>query len=119
MSAAGTAKKECQLAADESLLRAQLLEVLPSAIERGSDLFTNQRFNPFGLLAANIGPFPQALLEAAEACISLREGLRLPVAGSVGQLFVSACEERASSDPHSHGPRRLAERLYASLTSDI
>jgi hypothetical protein len=115
MESAQTAKKEVQLAEQELLLRERLLSVLPSAIERAEDLFTNSRFNPHGLPVTKMGTLPQVLLAEAQSCVSLRESLQLQVSGSVGQLFLSACEERASLAPNSLGPRRLAQRLRASL----
>ena len=115
MCSARAAKKETQLAEQELLLRERLLSLLPSAIERAADLFTNSRFNPHRLPVAKIGALPQALLTEAQSCVMLRESLQLPVLGSVGQLFLSACEERASLAANSLGPRRLAERLQASL----
>ena len=56
------------------------------------------------------------LLHEAQSCIQLREQMGLPVAGSVGQLFIKACQESANyQNAHRRGPRRLAESLLAQL----
>jgi hypothetical protein len=110
------AKGEERLASSESLLRASLLEVLPGVASGGfSLLFTNSKYNPHGFPTHRIDREAEAFLELALACVELREHLRLPMDGTVGELFLAACEEAASSDEHRRGPRRLAEALLQRL----
>ena len=109
------AKTESQLVLVEAALRERLLTELPAAAASGHDLFTNSRFNPYGLSAGHLSKVSEELLRSAEQCISWRRTLGIPVEHSVGQLFISACEERASLAPHRRGPKRLAESLLGEL----
>ena len=100
---------------EEAALRESLLDMLPRAIESGAALFANSEFNPSGLPAHGLSAKAEALLEAATACVELRSALALPVTGSVGHLYRSACEEYSSSDEQRRGPRKLAAALLESL----
>jgi hypothetical protein len=115
MKSLAAAKIESQLLREEAALRERLQTVLPAAAESGRDVFTNSRFNAHGLLHAHLSSVSEELLASAEKCIAWRSAIGLPVEQSVGQLFIAACEERASSAPHARGPRRLAAGLLAEL----
>jgi hypothetical protein len=115
MNPRSVAKVENQLALEEAALRERLLTELPTAAASGHDLFTNSRFNPHGLLATHLSRVSEQLLHSAEQCIAWREALGLQVQQSVGQLFIAACEERASGAAHRRGPKRLAEWLLGEL----
>ncbi len=110
------AKGENILRGAEAKLLEHLLRVLPAVVNTGEPLFTNSRFNPHGLLEGHLSKEAEALIDLSLACVEMRESLDLPVSGSVGKLFVEACEEAASSDEHRRGPRRLAAALFATLT---
>jgi hypothetical protein len=109
---------EAMLVGLERTLRLSLLEVLPSVVKFGSPLFTNSKFNPHGLPAHILDEGAEAFFESASACVDLREHLGLSVVGSVGHLFLDACEESASSNEHRRGPRKLAEALLERLNTD-
>jgi hypothetical protein len=109
-------KFELQLESAETRFRERLLSLLPDAAISGSNLFTNSHFNPSGLRPHHFRSDAEALLADARECIGLREKLDLPVQGSVGQLFLAACEENASKNAQRRGPRRLAESLLAQLS---
>jgi hypothetical protein len=111
-------KIESQLLQEEGALRDRLLTALPVAAQSGQDLFTNSRFNPHGLLLSHVLPLSEQLLASADKCIALRRSIGLAVEGSVGQLFVAACEERANSEPHGRGPKKLAAWLLAELPNE-
>jgi len=108
-------KLEHELAEVEAALRADLLRALPAVVESGSLLFVNSEWNPHGLLPHWIHPQAEDLLQQARACVALREVLALPLAGSVGEQFLTACAEAASGDEQRRGPRRLAEWLLGAL----
>jgi hypothetical protein len=106
------------LSCAEASLKAELLEVLPSVVQTGDALFTNSFHNPHGFQAAHISPRAEALHQQARGCVEAREVLRLPLLQSVGQLFLSACDEASSLDPHRRGPRKLASSLLERLSRD-
>jgi hypothetical protein len=56
------------------------------------------------------------LLQTSLACVEMRGALGLPVAGSVGDLFLASCREASNSNPHRLGPRRLAAELLERLS---
>ena len=102
----------------ETNLRESLLEMLPIVAETGEQLFMNSRFNPHRLPTHNLSKQAEALLETSLACVEMREALNLPVAGTVGNLYLVACEESASSNEHRRGPRKLAAALLEHLNHD-
>jgi hypothetical protein len=104
-----------EIEAAEKALCEKLLRLLPAVAKSGAILFTNSHFNPADLWASHFHPEADDLLHAASECVRLRERAELAVPGSVGQLFLAACEEGASNDPNRRGPRRLAEALLAQL----
>jgi len=112
------AEGESILQSAENTLRDSLLEILPMAAETGEPLFTNSRFNPHGLPAHLLSKQAEALLEISLACVEMREALNLPVDGSIGNLYLLACEESASSNEHRRGPRKLAASLLEHLCND-
>jgi hypothetical protein len=118
MSALRTQKLEAQLELTERALRERLLALLPAAVEQGVLLFTNSQFNPSGFPTHRLLPQAEAILSDARTCIHLREQLGMPTTGSIGLLYLQACEESArSEDEHRRGPRRLAEALLATLSA--
>ncbi|MCA1788821.1 MAG: hypothetical protein LC667_02880 [Thioalkalivibrio sp.] len=112
------AKGERVLRVTEASLRAALLEVLPAAALSGENLFMNSEFNPHELPAHLLSKTSEALLESSHACVEARVELRMPLDGSVGQLFLDLCAEAASADPHRRGPRKLAATLLVQLTDN-
>lgn len=107
-----------QLESMERQFRDRLLGILPNAAKTGSAVFTNTRFNPHNLRPHLVRANADELLEEAQDCLRLREQLNLPVTGSVGHMFIEACQEAANmEDPHRRGPRRLAEALLQTLSA--
>ena len=100
----------------EDTLRKMLCEALPEVITSGEALFTNSRFNPHNLPSHLLSKLGEALLGTSTACVEMRAALGLPTRESVGQLFLDACAEAASSDEQRRGPRRLAAALLERLT---
>ena len=92
------AEGEKRLATSEALLRKSLLEVLPAVVKTGAPLFTNSKHNVDVLPKHLLDEEAEAFLEMALACLELREHLGLVADGSVGRLFLDACEEGSSSD---------------------
>jgi hypothetical protein len=111
------AEGEDMLRSGEAELRAQLLEALPRVVRTRETLFVNSRFKPPGFPAKHISKESEALLDLALACVEMREALELPESGSVGKLFMEACEENASSNEHRRGPRKLAAALLSAIQS--
>jgi hypothetical protein len=99
----------------ETTLRECLLEILPEVAESGAPMFTNSHFNAHRLPKHRLSKQAEALLGSALACVEMREALGLPIARSVGRLFIEACEESESSNEHRRGPRKLAAALLESL----
>lgn len=111
-------KLERELATEEATLRQHLLHVLPEVAESGSSLFVNSEFNPWNLPAHSFRSDAESLLNSARECVRLREVVGLDTEGSVGALFLEACREDASRDPHRRGPRKLASSLLQALSRD-
>ena len=107
-------KSEVELRALESALRARLKELLPTALEANSTLFMSSQFNPFDLPAHHLSQ-GEELARLAQECVRLRDKVSFLNEGSVGQLYLAACSEGASSDQHRRGPRRLAELLLRAI----
>jgi hypothetical protein len=108
-------EQEQALVNAESDLRQRLHQLLPKVVASGYPLFFNSQFSPHRLPILDEA---EALFEFSLACIRDRERLDLPVAGSVGHLFVEACEEAASINEHRRGPRKLAAELLDALERD-
>jgi hypothetical protein len=111
-------KLETELNAEESKLRQHLLRILPGAAESGSDVFSNSEFNPSNLQPHHFRSDAETLLESARECVRMRQEIGLDIAGSVGALFLSSCEEHASTNQQRRGPRKLAAALLNSLSHD-
>ena len=108
-------KLEKQLQFVESELNQKLLSVLPQAIKNGADLYTNSEFNPYGLIPSQHRDNEDLLL-LSKSCIDLRTSLHLNPKGSVGYLYLSACQESGDlSNEHRRGPRKLSEWLLSEL----
>ena len=111
-------KLELELEAAERQLREQLLRILPEVAASGSNLFTNSKFNPFGLPSHLFRSDAEGLLQSARECIRLHEEIGLSAGGSTSSLFLAACEENGSCNEHRRGPRKLAESLLRALSYD-
>lgn len=111
-------KLELELAAEEEKLRQHLLRILPEAAESGSSVFTNSEFNPSSLPAHLFRSDAESLLNSARECVRLREVVGLGSDGSVGAIFIEACQEHASRDPQRRGPRKLASSVLLALSHD-
>ena len=118
MKAPQVEKLEVELNAEEAKLRQHLLHVLPEAAESGSSVFTNSEFNPSGLPTHLFRSDAESLLNSARECVRLREVVGLQTEGSVGAIFLEACQENASSDPQRRGPRKLAASVLQALSHD-
>ena len=109
-------KLELELEAEESQLRERLLRVLPEAAVSGSNVFTNSEFNPSNWPPHLFRSDAESLLQSARACMGLRNAIGLDPAGSVGHLFLSACEENGSRSEQRRGPRKLAASLLQAIS---
>ena len=116
MKASHQEKLEIQLADTESELLAMLASALPHTAQHGDMLFFNSQFCPDYIQQHQISERNDALLSLSGESIALRERIGLPVLGSVGQLFLSACSEAANlSNGNRRGPRQLATWLLGEL----
>lgn len=109
------AETETSLRAAEARLAVALLAVLPEVALSGAPLFTNHAHNPHGLPISKLWAQAETLYSDALSCVETREAIGLPTADSMGQLFLAACEEAASSDERRRGPRKLAASLFERL----
>jgi hypothetical protein len=79
-------------------------------------LFFNSSFHPDYIRPHQISERSEALFSLARESVTLREQIGLPVIGSAGQLFLSACSEAANtSNDNRRGPRQLAAWLLGEL----
>ena len=118
MKASRLAKLETQLAATESELCHLLSTVLPRTAKAGDSLFFNSAFLPEGHLPHWLPKESESLLSMANDSIALREQLGVPVQGSPGELYLSACREAFNfSNPNRRGPRQLAAWLLSAMPS--
>ena len=116
MKASRQDKLEIQLAATESELLGMLASALPYTAQNGDMLFFNSQFRPDNIQPHQISERNDVLLSLSSESVALRERIGLPVLGSVGQLFLSACSEAAnSSNDNRRGPRQLATWLLGEL----
>ncbi|WP_457098196.1 hypothetical protein [Lysobacter sp. P5_B9] len=116
MKASRQDKLETQLAAAEGELLELLAIALPYTAQHGDMLFFNSSFYPAYLGSHQLGERNELLLSLASESVALREQLGLPVIGSVGQLFLSACSEAANTaNDNRRGPRQLAAWLLGEL----
>lgn len=104
-----------ELATEEEKLRQHLLRVLPEAADGGSNVFTNSEFNPSDLPAHLFRSDAEILLNGARECLRLRRAAGLDSEGSIGAIFLEACQEHASGDPQRRGPRKLASSVLRAL----
>ena len=111
-----TAETEASLQAAEARLRATLLEVLPEVALSGYLLFASSAHNSHGLLVSKLSAQAESLYSIALFCVETRVALGLAVENTPGQLFLAACEEDASSNPHRRGTRKLAASLLEHLS---
>ena len=107
---------ERQLFVTEADFRALLLEILPRAAKSGEALFLGGRFLHSTYQEWWISPDANTLLAAADDCLAQREALGLPFEGTIGALFLAACDEAADASNHDRrGPRKLAASLLSQL----
>jgi hypothetical protein len=100
------------LGSSEQALVSRLLEILPGVVTSGSMMFFPAKFRPETIRPHWVPAEADELYESAIQSLALRERLGLDSSGSVGQLYLAACEEAANGSDHNRlGPRRLAERL--------
>jgi hypothetical protein len=109
-------KLETQLTATEGELLELLSAALPHTAQHGDMLFFNSSFHPDYIRPHQISERSEALFSLASESVTLREQIGLPVIGSAGQLFLSACSEAANtSNENRRGPRQLAAWLLGEL----
>jgi hypothetical protein len=106
------------LLASEEELRSHLLRVLPEVVDSGSSVFTNSQFNPSKLPAHLFRSDAETLLQNARGCVRLRDLIGLSLEGSIGGMFLAACQEHASKNPQRRGPRKLALSLLNAIRHD-
>ena len=113
-------KLQAQLSAAETSLFDLLAQVLPRVVHSGEMLFFNSSFLPDAIQPTWLPQESEELLSLANDAVSLREELGLPVVGTVGQLYLSACSESANhANGNRRGPRQLATWLLGELGSNI
>ena len=116
MNASRHDKLEAQLADTERELLELLAEALPYTAQHGDMLFFNSEFHPDYVRPPQIAERNEQLLSLSIDVVALRERIGLPVLGSVGQLFLSACSEAANTvNDNRRGPRQLATWLLGEL----
>ena len=116
MKASRQVKLEAQLAATESEALALLSEALPYTAQHGDMLFFNSAFHPDYVQSHQIGERSEQIFLLCSEAVALREQIGLPVLGSPGQLFLSACGEAANTtNDNRRGPRQLAAWLLGEL----
>ena len=116
MKASRQSKLESMLQATEDELRESLDHALPYTAEHGDGLFENSEFRPDYIQPHQVGERAEHLYRLAKESVELREEIGLPVLGSIGQLFVSACRECANTgNANRRGPRQLALWLIGEL----
>jgi len=116
MKAARQDKLQTKLAAAEGELLELLSVLLPRTAQHGNMLFFNSSFHPDYIRPHQISEQSEALLSLARESLTLREQIGLPVLGSAGQLFLSACSEAANTlNENRRGPRQLAAWLLGEL----
>jgi hypothetical protein len=116
MKASRQLKLEAQLIATESALLDLLASELPHTAHFGNMLFFNSDFRPDSIEGHRLAEQNETLLSLSKDAVELREQIGLPVLGSVGQLFLSACSEAANAaNDNRRGPRQLATWLIGEL----
>jgi hypothetical protein len=112
-------KLEAKLSAAEASLLNLLAQALPRVAQSGEMLFFNSAFLPDTIQSHWLPQESEALLSLANDAVSLRKELGLPVVGTVGQLYLSACSESANyANGNRRGPRQLATWLLGELGSN-
>jgi hypothetical protein len=116
MKASRQDKLETQLVAAEGELLELLSAALPYTAQHGEMLFFNSSFHPDYIRPHQISGRSEVLFSLASESVTLREQIGLPVIGSAGQLFLSACSEAANM---SNGNRRGSRQLAAWLLGEL
>lgn len=100
----------------EAGLLEQLFDALPHTTQRGDMLFFSSAFHPEYIRPHQISERSELLYSLANESVALREQIGLPVIGSSGQLFLSACSGAASMcNVNRREPRLLAAWLQDEL----
>lgn len=116
MNASRKIKIEARIAATENELLDLLADALPYTEEHGDMLFFNSAFHPNYVKPHQIGQLSERLLSLSSEAVAFREQVGLPIVGSVGQVFLAACEEASDlTNHHRRGPRQLATWLLGEL----
>lgn len=116
MKASRLEKLEVQLAEAEGTLLRMLTDTLPHTVLHGDALFFNSQFCPSYFSPHELDERGETLLSLSSESVSLRERIGLPLSGSIGNLFLSACEESTDVANHDRrGPRQLAAWLLDEL----
>jgi len=116
MKASRQSKLESKLQAIESELGESLADALPYTAEHGDGLFDNSEHRPGYVQPHHVSERAEQMYSLAKESVELREEIGLPVLGSVGQLFLSACRESANTaNANRRGPRQLAAWLIGEL----
>jgi hypothetical protein len=116
MKASRQNKLEAQLSATEAELLALLRDSLPYTAEHGDMLFYNSRYRADYVRDHQISERSETLFSLAAESVEIREQIGVPVSGSPGQLYISACSEAANtSNGNRRGPRQLAAWLLSEL----
>ena len=116
MKSSRLAKIEQQLASSELELHEMLSLLLPRVASSGEMLFFNSENLPETVQSHWLPSESEALLEMANSCVELRLHIGVPVDGSIGQLFLSACHEAAdATNNNRRGPRQLASWLLSQM----
>ena len=116
MKASRQDKLEAQLADTERELLELLADALPYTAQHGGMLFFNSEFRPDYVRPHQIAERNEQLFSLSSGAVALRERIGLPVLGSIGQLFLSACSEAANAvNDNRRGPRQLATWLLGEL----
>lgn len=105
-------KREHQLAEKERELFELLITLLPHTAQHGDMLFFNSRYKPDYVREHWLGKHNEALFSLSTDTVALRDQIGLPVFGSIGQLFLSACSEVSNQhNSNRRGPRQMAAWL--------
>lgn len=111
-------KLKARLSVAETSLADLLTHVLPGVAHSGGMAFFNSEFLPDSVQPNWLPRESDHILSLAHEAVTLREEIGLPVLGTIGQLYLSACSESANDMNHNRrGPRQLATWLLGELKS--
>ena len=107
------------VASSERSLREAIIDRMESSPNSGVALLVNGRHFPRLAGKGNVLDAAEAFEVGASSCVDLRMTLGLPVVGSVGKLFLDACQELSNSEHHMNNPKPLCEALLRALKAEI